>query len=87
VRKGQLLKASGEDEWAEDQITVLDEEIGKSYDFQFIKRKDFLVRNNNVVVRVENQYGEMLKFFSVPIGGVPKYNPGIVVNKKSVISK
>lgn len=82
VRKGQNLKTSGEDEWAEDQITVLDQEIGKSYDFTFTKRNDFLVRNNNVVVRVENQYGEMLKFFSVPIGGIPKYNPGIVVTKK-----
>lgn len=83
VRKGQLLKISGEDEWAEDQITVYPEERERSYDFQFHKRKDFLVRNNNVVIRVENQYGEMLPFFSVPLGGVPKYNAKIGVNQKS----
>jgi len=75
VRKGQLLKVSGEDHWTEDRINVDPREIGKSYDFQFHKRKDMLVGNNNVVVRVENQYGEMLRFFSVPIGGVPRYNP------------
>ncbi|MDX9930010.1 MAG: hypothetical protein RBS37_09200 [Bacteroidales bacterium] len=83
VRKGQLLKISAEDEWAEDRITVDPREINKSYDFQFHKRKDFLVRNNNVVVRVENQYGDVLKFFTVPIGGIPVYNPRINVVKKN----
>jgi hypothetical protein len=81
VRKGQELKISGEDEWAEDRITVLPEEKERSYDFQFHKRKDFLVRNNNVVVRVENQYGEMLPFFSAPLGGIPVYKPQMGLNK------
>jgi hypothetical protein len=73
VRQGQLLKISGEDDWVEERITVLPEEKNRSYDFQFHKRKDFLVRNNNVVVRVANQYDEFLPFFIAPIGGVPVY--------------
>lgn len=80
-RKGQLLKVSGEDEWIDDRINVDPREIGKSYDFQFHKRKDFLVRNNNVVIRVENQYGELLKFYSAPIGGIPVYKPEMALRK------
>lgn len=82
VRKGQLVKTSGEDHWEEDNIEVLQQEIGKSYDFKFIKRKDFLVRNNNVVVQIKNQRDETLKFYSSPIGGIPVYKPIIGVNKR-----
>jgi hypothetical protein len=81
VRQGQELKVSGEDEWAEDRIIVLEKEKERSYDFQFHKRKDFLVRNNNVVVQVRNQYGESLPFFSAPLGGIPVYKPQMGLNK------
>jgi hypothetical protein len=81
VRKGQELKISNEADWAEDRIKIDAEEIGLSLDFQFIKRKDYLVRNNNVVMSVENQYGENLQFFSAPIGGVPVYQPKMVVRQ------
>jgi hypothetical protein len=73
VRKGQLQEVSGEDEWAESQIKIYDEELNSSLDFQFIKNQSGLVRNNNVVISVENQYGELLPFFTIPIGGVPVY--------------
>jgi len=82
VRKGQLLKTSGEDAWEEDKIEVLPAEVGKSYDFKFIKRKDQLVRNNNVVVQIRNQRDETLKFYSSPIGGIPVYKAIIGVNKR-----
>jgi len=82
VRKGQVMPLSGEDAWVEDRMAVLPEEIGKSLDFRFYKKRGDLVRNNNVVMSVENQYGENLQFFSSPIGGVPIYRPRIKVNKK-----
>ena len=41
-------------------------------DFRFIKAKS-LVRNNNVVVNVRNQFGDAMRFYTIPIGGVPKY--------------
>ena len=82
-RKGQIIPLSGEDEWATSKIQIYEGEIGKSLDFRFYKRKGELVKNNNVVVSVQNQFGENLPFFSAPIGGVPVYKPRIkVVPKK-----
>jgi Tfp pilus assembly protein PilZ len=83
VKKGMDLPISGEDEWITSKIPVEEAEIGKSFDFRFYKRRGDLVKNNNVVVSVQNQYGENLPFFSAPIGGVPVYKPRIkVVPKK-----
>ena len=56
-------------------------EIGKSLDFQFHKKQSWLVRNNNVVISLENQRGDALQFFSSPIGGVPVYQPVIGIRK------
>ena len=81
-RSGQLLKISGEDVWEDkNEFKIFPEEVGKSLDFQFIKKKYPVVINNNVVVRVKNQYGENMKFFTIPIGGVPKYSYSIGAKK------
>jgi hypothetical protein len=77
ARKGQLSKVSAEDNWIEDEFKIFDEEKNTSLDIQFIKRKTPAVKNNNVVVNVRNQYGELLPFYVIPIGGVPKYKAGI----------
>jgi hypothetical protein len=79
VRKGMKLPISNEDDWAESKISVEPEEIGASLDFQFHKKQDYMVRNNNVVVSLENQRGDNLKFFSAPIGGVPVYVPKVTI--------
>lgn len=81
VRRGQLQQIGGEKEWAEDRIRLDNAELNSSLDFQFIKKRSSLVRNNNVVISVENQYGETLPFFVVPIGGVPVYNANIGYRK------
>jgi hypothetical protein len=81
ARKGQLSKVSGEDNWVEDEFKIFDEEKNTSLDIQFIKRKTPPVRNNNVVVNVRNQYGELLPFYVIPIGGVPKYKSDVAVKK------
>lgn len=78
VRKGITVPISNEDDWATSRISVEAPEVGGSLDFQFVKKQDFLVRNNNVVVSLQNQRGDNLKFFSAPIGGVPIYEPKIV---------
>ena len=72
-RQGQRIPVSGEDEWEEDQFKIIDGEKETSFDFQFAKRKNPPVRNNNVVVNVRNQYDETMPFYTNPIGGVPKY--------------
>ena len=56
-------------------IPIEPAEIDSSLDFQFHKRQGELVKNNNVVVTLENQRGDALKFYSSPIGGVPVYMP------------
>jgi hypothetical protein len=81
ARKGQLSKVSGEDNWIEDEFTIFAEEKNTSLDIQFIKRKNPPVKNNNVVVNVRNQYGELLPFYVIPIGGVPKYKYDIGAKK------
>lgn len=83
ARKGQMCATSNEDEWVSSEFKILDEEKTTSLDFQFIKKSNPPVKNNNVVVNVRNQYGELLQFNSIPIGGVPKYKfGGIDVRKK-----
>jgi hypothetical protein len=83
ARKGQLSKVSAEDNWIDDEFGIHTEEKNTSLDIQFIKRKTPAVKNNNVVVNVRNQYGELLPFYVIPIGGVPKYNARIDVYKQS----
>jgi hypothetical protein len=80
-KQGISVPVSGEDNWAESKIPVEQAEIGKSLDFQFHKKKESLVRNNNVVISLENQRGDALQFFSSPIGGVPVYQPVIGIRK------
>lgn len=83
ARAGLPCKVSGDDTWEQSQFKILEEEINTSLDFQFIKKKSPPVKNNNVVVSVKNQYGELLPFYTIPIGGVPKYKYSIGVKKKS----
>jgi len=73
VRQATEIPIAPENKWVEYKFQVEPEEIKKSMDFQFHKNQIGLVRNNNVVVRLENQRGDNIKFFSSPIGGVPKY--------------
>lgn len=82
ARQGLLCKISNDDLWEQNQFKILDEEISTSLDFQFIKKKSPPVKNNNVVISVKNQYGELLPFYTIPIGGVPKYKYSIGVKKK-----
>jgi hypothetical protein len=81
ARKGQLCQVSGEDNWENREFTTFPEEKNTSLDIQFIKQKTVPVRNNNVVVNVRNQYGELLPFFVIPIGGVPKYKYSVQAEK------
>ena len=63
---------------------VTEKEKNSSWDIQMIKNKDALIKSNNVVIYLENQYGESVKFYSVPIGGIPRYvyNIGLTPKKK-----
>ena len=70
---GENQNTSGDDNWAQGIYKIKDRERGKSLDIQFTKNNKKLVNNNNVVFYVTNQYGELLPFYTVPIGGIPKF--------------
>ena len=82
ARQGQVFQVSGSNEWKTAEFAIRPEEKNTSLDFQFIKKQSPAVKNNNVVINVKNQYGEVLRFFTVPIGGVPKYKWDIQARKK-----
>jgi hypothetical protein len=74
-KQGVPVPISNEDDWKISNIPIEGPEVGSSLDFQFHKRQQELVKNNNVVITLENQRGDAVKFFSSPIGGVPLYVP------------
>jgi hypothetical protein len=80
-KQGIEAPISNQDVWAEGRIAIEPQEVGSSLDFQFHKKQGELVKNNNVVVTLENQRGDALKFFSSPIGGVPVYQTSIQYRK------
>lgn len=68
---------SGKGNWATGEFETTEEEKNTSLEIQFIKKQDVLVKNNNVCIIVQNQYGMALPFYVIPIGGRPVYNPQI----------
>ncbi len=83
AKNGEFLKTSGDNAWSQSMHTVHPEEKNTSYDIQIIKSKSAKVKNNNVVIFLENQYGELMPFYSVPIGGIPKYKYSIGIKPVS----
>ncbi len=77
AKNGELCDISGENNWASTKFPVVEDEKNTSFEIQFVKNHSTLIKNNNVVVIVRNQYGQSLPFFVLPIGGIPVYNPKI----------
>ena len=70
---GSMMKISADDKWATSMYKIKEEEYNTSLDIQMRKHPSGKFKNNNVVIYFENQYGKLLKSYSVPIGGIPKY--------------
>ena len=77
AKNGELCQVSGENNWVHREFKIIEEEKNSSMEIQFIKNRSRPINNNNVVLTVQNQYGEMMPFFVIPIGGIPVYNPKI----------
>ncbi|CAG5078276.1 hypothetical protein [Parvicella tangerina] len=72
------LALSGDNESAESVYNINSREKGTSLDIQIIKSaKDS--PNNNLVFYVTNQYGQAMPFYTIPIGGIPKYKGNLIV--------
>lgn len=77
AKNGILCDLSSENQWVRNKFPILNREKNTSLELQFIKKRTALIKNNNVVISVRNQYGEALPFFTIPIGGAPVYKPQI----------
>jgi hypothetical protein len=77
AKNGINCEVSGEDNWISKTLPIVEEEKNSSIEIQFIKNQTEMIRNNNVVVAVRNQYGISLPFYVIPIGGIPVYSPKI----------
>lgn len=84
-KNGERMSASGDNHWANSLHQIGKEDINSSLDIQMIKNKNVNIRNNNVVIYLENQYGELMPFYSIPIGGIPKYKYSIGIKPKQTI--
>ncbi|MEO8734790.1 MAG: hypothetical protein ABI373_10710 [Flavobacteriales bacterium] len=81
AKRGDDVTTSGDNQWAHSDHPIVKQELNTSLDIRFIKRPDGAIKRNNVVFYVRNQYGELLPFFTVPIGGIPQYKPTISATK------
>jgi len=77
AKRGTLLTISNQNEWKNNTLPITENERNTSMEIQFIKSNSQHIKNNNVVVIVQNQYGESLPFYVIPIGGRPVYNPSL----------
>ncbi|WP_020526918.1 hypothetical protein [Flexithrix dorotheae] len=82
AKNGVLFKSSREGQWATSTHEIYKEEHNTSLDIQFIKSQKQKKLNNNIVFYMTNQYGESLPFYTIPIGGVPKFKYKITVKRK-----
>lgn len=81
-RRGEISKISGDNEWVFTDHQISEIEKNSSLDIQFIKNKSAPAKNNNITIYITNQYNELLPFYVIPIGGVPKYRYEIGVRSK-----
>lgn len=82
-KNGEMAKVSGDNNWSTSTHKISDAEKNTSLDIQMIKNKQTHIKNNNVVIFLENQYGELLPFYSIPIGGIPRYKYTIGIKPKT----
>jgi hypothetical protein len=79
AKNGLICNVSSENEWIKKVFPIVNVERNSSLEIQFVKNQTKLIKNNNVVVTVLNQYGITLPFYVIPIGGIPVYTPEIKV--------
>jgi hypothetical protein len=79
-KKGEWVAMSNEADWKSSTHQILPTERNSSLDIQFIKTKEKAKKNNNVCFSFKNQYGEFMRFYTIPIGGVQrfKYNVSVI---------
>ncbi|MEQ9423631.1 MAG: hypothetical protein RJQ09_04380 [Cyclobacteriaceae bacterium] len=78
VAKNRHIAATSPNiEWASSTHKISEEERNTTIDLQILKSKN---SRNDMVLYVKNQYGEAIPFFTVPIGGPPKFKYKVDLN-------
>ncbi|MFT4545097.1 MAG: hypothetical protein ACI9CU_002084 [Polaribacter sp.] len=79
-KKGEWVEMSNEADWKNSTHQILKSERNSSLDIQFVKTKEKAKKNNNVCFSFKNQFGEFMRFYTIPIGGVQrfKYSLGLI---------
>ncbi len=75
-KNGHDISQSGNNNWAKSNVIITNEEKNKSLDVQLVKSGNAI---NDMVFYVTNQYNVPVPFFTVPLGGVPKYQYSIKI--------
>ncbi len=70
AKNRHLARGSSNLAWASSKHKIVEEERNTTIDLQVLKSKN---SRNDMVLYVKNQYDKAVPFFTVPIGGPPKY--------------
>lgn len=72
-KKGEWVEMSNEANWKSSTHKILPTERNSSLDIQFVRTKEKAKNNNNVCFSFKNQYGQYMRFYTIPIGGVQRF--------------
>ena len=70
VKKSHEMKISGDGNWGVSKHKISVKEHNTSLDIHIINKNEF---DNDITLYLLDQYKNAIPFFSIPIGGVPKY--------------
>ena len=70
TKKSHPMEVSGDGTWISSTEQIDESERNTSLDIQLIKKGQ---KPNDMVFYLTNQYNQSIPFFSVPLGGIPKY--------------
>lgn len=65
-----VIKTGGENVWMTSHHKMDPEELNSTIDIQIVNNG---MKNNNIVIVITNEYNKPVPFYTVPIGGPPKY--------------
>ncbi|MCF8278002.1 MAG: hypothetical protein K9J17_14810 [Flavobacteriales bacterium] len=81
-KKGEWVEMSNEADWRNSTHQILPTERNSSLDIQFIRTKEKAKQNNNVCFSFKNQYGQYMRFYTIPIGGVQRFKYSLSLIEK-----
>lgn len=71
------VRVGGENEWETSEHKIDPEEANSTIDIQIVNSG---IPNNNIVIYITNEYNQPVPFYTVPIGGPPKFKYDVTLN-------